>query len=55
VKKNRRVEEELEKARDDLERKVKERTFELMEANRRLNELSITDGLTGLFNQRYFL
>jgi diguanylate cyclase (GGDEF)-like protein len=53
--KNRRFERELEKAQDELERKVKERTFELMEANRRLNELSITDGLTGLFNQRYFL
>jgi diguanylate cyclase (GGDEF)-like protein len=52
---NRRSEEALEKVRDELEIKVKERTLELMEANRRLNELSITDGLTGLFNQRYFL
>jgi len=26
-----------------------------MEANRKLNELSITDGLTGLFNHRHFL
>jgi diguanylate cyclase (GGDEF)-like protein len=53
--KNRRSEEALEKVRDELEIKVKERTLELMEANRRLNELSITDGLTGLFNHRYFL
>jgi diguanylate cyclase (GGDEF)-like protein len=53
--KNRRSEEALEKLRDELEVKVKERTLELMEANRRLNELSITDGLTGLFNHRYFL
>ena len=53
--KNRRFEKELEKAQDELERKVKERTFELMEANRKLNELSITDGLTGLYNHRYFL
>jgi diguanylate cyclase (GGDEF)-like protein len=51
----RRSEEELRKARDELEIKVKERTLELMEANRKLNELSITDGLTGLFNQRHFL
>jgi two-component system cell cycle response regulator len=53
--KNRRFEKELEKAQDELERKVKERTFELMEENRKLNELSITDGLTGLYNHRYFL
>jgi diguanylate cyclase (GGDEF)-like protein len=44
----------VEKARDELETKVKERTFELMEANRKLRELSITDDLTGLFNHRYF-
>lgn len=44
-----------EKARDELETKVKERTLELMEANRKLRELSITDGLTGLFNHRYFM
>jgi diguanylate cyclase (GGDEF)-like protein len=53
--KNRRVEEALENARAELERRVKERTSELMEANRKLNELSITDGLTGLFNHRHFL
>jgi diguanylate cyclase (GGDEF)-like protein len=53
--KNRRSEEALEKARDELETKVEERTLELMEANRKLNELSITDGLTGLFNHRYFM
>jgi diguanylate cyclase (GGDEF)-like protein len=35
--------------------RLEERTFELMEANRKLYELSITDGLTGLFNHRYFL
>jgi diguanylate cyclase (GGDEF)-like protein len=51
----RRSEEALENARAELERKVKERTSELMEANRKLNELTITDGLTGLFNQRHFL
>jgi diguanylate cyclase (GGDEF)-like protein len=51
----RRAEEALENARAELEIKVKERTSELMEANRKLNELSITDGLTGLFNHRQFL
>ena len=50
-----RYEEALEKAQDKLESKVKERTLELMEANRKLNELSITDGLTGLFNHRHFM
>ena len=35
--------------------RLEERTSELMEANRKLNELSITDGLTGLFNHRHFL
>jgi len=44
----------VEKARDELQTKVEERTLELMEANRKLRELSITDGLTGLFNHRYF-
>jgi diguanylate cyclase (GGDEF)-like protein len=53
--KNRQSEEALEKARDEVETKVKERTHELMEANRKLNELSVTDGLTGLYNHRYFV
>ena len=53
--KNRRSGEALEKAQDRLETKVNERTRELMDANRRLSELSITDGLTGLFNHRHFM
>jgi diguanylate cyclase (GGDEF)-like protein len=53
--KNRRSEEALEKAQDELESRVNERTLELVEANRKLNELSITDGLTGLFNHRHFM
>jgi len=53
--KSRRTEEALENARNELERKVKERTSELMEANRKLTELSMTDGLTGLYNHRHFL
>ncbi|MCS6915605.1 MAG: diguanylate cyclase [Myxococcales bacterium] len=36
-----------------LEQKVRERTRALEEANRRLAELAITDGLTGLNNHRY--
>lgn len=45
-----------------LERKVEERTVELTRANTRLSvlnkeleELSITDGLTNVFNRRYFI
>ncbi|HKI62963.1 MAG TPA: diguanylate cyclase, partial [Mariprofundaceae bacterium] len=38
-----------------LEQKVNERTLELKEANARLKTLSITDGLTGIFNHRHFL
>ncbi len=37
-----------------LERKVEERTREIEEANRKLERLSITDGLTGLANRRKF-
>ncbi|RZU47841.1 diguanylate cyclase [Fluviicoccus keumensis] len=38
----------------DLDRKVRERTEALEEANRRLQMVSITDGLTGLKNRRFF-
>ena len=48
-------EEELRRARDELEAKVQERTSELGEANAKLRELSITDDLTGLFNRRYLV
>ena len=37
-----------------LERKVEERTRELYELNAVLKELSVTDGLTGLYNHKYF-
>ncbi|MCR4419654.1 MAG: diguanylate cyclase [Clostridia bacterium] len=40
----------LRQARSDLEQKV----GELTERNRLLEELAITDGLTGLYNRRYF-
>ncbi|MFT3957007.1 MAG: diguanylate cyclase [Piscinibacter sp.] len=39
-------------ARDELERRVVERTAELAEANSRLEALASRDGLTGLFNRR---
>ncbi len=44
----------LETAKDDLEQKVKERTVELELANQRLSQLAVTDGLTGLYNHRFF-
>jgi diguanylate cyclase (GGDEF)-like protein len=38
----------------DLEAKVAERTSELAEANARLAQLAVTDGLTQLYNHRHF-
>ncbi len=40
--------------RENLERKVEERTKELLTANERLETLAVTDGLTGVFNHRRF-
>ncbi|MBI4511250.1 MAG: diguanylate cyclase [Deltaproteobacteria bacterium] len=37
-----------------LEQKVDERTRELAEANARLAQMAVTDGLTGLYNHRHF-
>ncbi len=37
----------------DLERQVVDRTRQLEDANRRLEQLSLTDDVTGLFNQRF--
>jgi two-component system, cell cycle response regulator len=37
----------------DLERQVAERTRQLSEANARLEQLSLTDDVTGLYNQRF--
>ena len=39
---------------EDLDQKVKQRTKALEQANRKLEYLSTTDGLTGLFNRRHF-
>lgn len=44
----------LMESHNELEKKVEARTRELNDANRRLKELSITDGLTGVYNQRHF-
>ncbi len=38
----------------ELEAKIHARTHELAEANSRLAQLAVTDGLTGLFNHRHF-
>jgi diguanylate cyclase (GGDEF)-like protein len=45
---------ELELSKAQLEEKVRARTAELEEANARLNRLAVTDGLTGLYNHRFF-
>ncbi|HVL00230.1 MAG TPA: diguanylate cyclase [Dongiaceae bacterium] len=42
------------KLTNDLDLLVRERTEELEAANRKLKEVSVTDGLTGLFNRRHF-
>jgi diguanylate cyclase (GGDEF)-like protein len=53
--KTKRSEEELKRARDELETKIQQRTSQLADANAKLKELSITDDLTGLFNRRYLV
>ena len=49
------AEKELQKAHDDMEKEVHNRTVELVIANHKLEELSITDGLTGLYNYRHLM
>ena len=49
------AEECLDKARQDLEKQISERTAELTQANRQLQELSVTDELTGLYNHRHLV
>lgn len=45
----------LQTTRHELKEKIKERTAELTEVNRKLNQLTMTDSLTGLFNHRYLM
>lgn len=52
---SRQAEIKLEKARDELETEVKRRTSELVSAKKKLEELATTDGLSGLYNYRYFV
>lgn len=44
----------LQELNRELETKIFERTRELAEANTRLAQLAVTDGLTGLYNHRHF-
>lgn len=46
--------EEIRQLNAELELRVKERTRQLEEANKKLGVLSITDGLTGVYNRRFF-
>lgn len=46
--------EELRLANEELEARIRKRTQELARANERLQELTIRDGLTGIFNRRHF-
>jgi diguanylate cyclase (GGDEF)-like protein/PAS domain S-box-containing protein len=48
------IEEEIRKLNTELELRVAERTRELEEANKKLQLISITDALTGVYNRRYF-
>ena len=52
---SRRIEERLQQASDDLEKEVMNRTAELKRAKDNLEQLSITDGLSGLYNYRYLI
>jgi diguanylate cyclase (GGDEF)-like protein len=45
---------ELEAMNHALEHRVADRTRELAEANARLAQLAVTDGLTGVYNHRHF-
>jgi diguanylate cyclase (GGDEF)-like protein len=49
-----RLQSEITRANDELEAKVRQRTAELEIANDKLQMLSTTDALTGLFNRRHF-
>lgn len=46
--------EQLSRINESLEAEVRQRTTELREAITKLEEMALRDGLTGLFNHRYF-
>jgi diguanylate cyclase (GGDEF)-like protein len=52
---SKRAEERLQNASNDLEQQVRNRTSELKRARDKLGKLSITDGLSGLYNYRYLI
>jgi diguanylate cyclase (GGDEF)-like protein len=52
---SRQAEERLQKANDHLETEVMNRTFELKKAKDNLEKLSVTDGLSSLYNYRYLI
>ena len=51
---NRRLVADLRREKAELKRMVQEQTLALWQANERLRKLAISDGLTGLYNNRYF-
>jgi diguanylate cyclase (GGDEF)-like protein len=51
---NRQLVAELRREKAELKRMVQEQTQQLRRANDRLRKLAISDGLTGLYNHRYF-
>jgi diguanylate cyclase (GGDEF)-like protein len=53
--KSKQAEEKLQKASDHLEKEVMNRTTELRKAKDKLEQLSITDGMSGLYNYRYLI
>jgi diguanylate cyclase (GGDEF)-like protein len=52
---SKRAEEKLQDANNTLEQQVMNRTSELKKARDRLGKLSITDGLSGLYNYRFLI
>ena len=51
---NRKLIADLRRSKQDIERKLKQANRELQRANERWKKLAVSDGLTGLYNHRYF-
>jgi diguanylate cyclase (GGDEF)-like protein len=51
---NRKLISDLQRSKQDIERKLKQANRELQRANERWKKLAVSDGLTGLYNHRYF-